>query len=391
MGFLSIIFRKKRQRKNGADDWENVVYDRDEVDFGEREQRVNYITSCLEQIGEATREMNLLSGEYSLVTSYLMDVEEIDALPEEERDGLNGIAGKLVVLEQERQRYRGKKNRMSDTDYYRLRKHEDDLAEGIDKLKECEEHGAKIKQDLQRLDRERHAYEYRRQELDMLMNNMRGMTVIFLTAFILCVAMLLILQFAFEMNTKAGYLLAAAAVAVAVTVVWVKYTDGDNELRRVERAINKLIFLQNKVKIRYVNNRNLTDYLYIKYGTDSAVSLENLWRQYQQEKEERREYAEVESKREQYQKQLLSRMTNYRITSPERWVNQPGALLDRREMVEMRHDLILRRQALRKQMDYNTGVAETARKEIMDIADKYPAYAVEIQEMVDRFGANSGY
>lgn len=389
MGIFSKIFRKRRYQGDiAADDWESVVYDRDEVDFGEQEQRDNYITNCLEQIGEATREMNLLSGEYSLVTSYLMDMEEIEALPEEEREQLNGIAGRLLTLEQERQRYRGKKNRMSDEDYYRLRKHEDEVQEGIDKLKECEEYGAKVKQDMQRLDRERHAYEYRRQELDALMNNMRGMSVIFLTAFILCILMLLVLQFAFEMNTRAGYLLAVASVAVAVTVVWVKYTDGDNELLRVEKAVNKLILLQNKVKIRYVNNRSLTDYLYIKYGTDSAASLERLWQQFQQEKEERREYAEAESKREYYQKELMGRMTNYRITSPERWLNQPGALLDRREMVEIRHELILRRQALRKQMDYNTNVAETARKEIMDVAEKYPAYAAEIQEMVGRFGGD---
>lgn len=393
MGFFSKIFRRRgrQQRDNAPDDWESVVYDRDEVDFGEQEQRHNYIMGCLEQIGEATREMNLLSGEYSLVTSYLMDMEEIEALPDEERERLNSIAGRLQSLEQERQRYRGKKNRMSDEDYYRLRKHAEEVQEGIEKLKECEEYGAKVRQDLQRLDRERHAYEYRRQELDALMNNMRGMSVIFLTAFVLCVVMLLVLQFAFEMNVRAGYLLAAASVAVAVTVVWVKYTDGDNELGRVEKAINKLIQLQNKVKIRYVNNRSLTDYLCIKYGTDSAASLERLWGQYQQEKEERREYAQAEAKREDCQRELLGRMTNYRITSPERWLNQPGALLDRREMVEIRHDLILRRQALRKQMDYNTNVAETARKEIMDVADKYPDYADEIQAMVERFGEDSGY
>lgn len=33
-------------------------------------------------------------------------------------------------------------------------------------------------------------------------------------------------------------------------------------------------------------------------------------------------------------------------------------------------------------MDYNNNVAETAKGEIMDVADKYPAYAFEIMEMV---------
>lgn len=383
MGFWSKIFKRKRRQEESADDWENVVYTRDDVDFEEPEQRKGYISGCLDQIEEATREINLLSGEYSLVTSYIMDMEEIEALPEGERAGLNALAGKLVTLEQERARYKGKKDRMSDSDYYRLRKQEDELQEGIAKLKECESYGTKVKQDLQRLDRERHANEYRRQELEAILNNLRGVTVIFLTAFILCVVMLLVLQFVFEMNTRAGYLLAAAAVACAVMVAWVKYMDSEREMHRVELAARKLIQLQNKVKIRYVNNRNLTDYLYIKYATDSSAALEKLWKQYQQEKEERREYAEAESKREYYRKQLSGRLTNYHITSPERWLGQPEALLDKREMVEMRHDLIQRRQALRKQLDYNNKVAEAARKEIMDVADQYPAYAAEVMKMLE--------
>lgn len=383
MGFWSKIFKRKRRQEESADDWENVVYTRDDVDFEEPEQRKGYISGCLDQIEEATREINLLSGEYSLVTSYIMDMEEIEALPEGERAGLNALAGKLVTLEQERARYKGKKDRMSDSDYYRLRKQEDELQEGIAKLKECESYGTKVKQDLQRLDRERHANEYRRQELEAILNNLRGVTVIFLTAFILCVVMLLVLQFVFEMNTRAGYLLAAAAVACAVMVAWVKYMDSEREMHRVELAARKLIQLQNKVKIRYVNNRNLTDYLYIKYATDSSAALEKLWKQYQQEKEERREYAEAESKREYYRKQLSGRLTNYHIASPERWLGQPEALLDKREMVEMRHDLIQRRQALRKQLDYNNKVAEAARKEIMDVADQYPAYAAEVMKMLE--------
>ncbi len=386
MGFWSKIFRKKKYQENGPEDWESIVYDRDDVDFGQEEERSRYIANCLEQMSEATKEIGLLTGEYSLITSYLTDMEEIEALPESEREGLDGIAGRLVALEEESKRYRGRKNRMKDADYYRLREHESEVAEGIAKLKECEEYGGKVKQDLQRLDRERESYEYRREELNALMDNLRGMTLIFVTAFVLCMLMLAVLQFVFHMDTRIGYLLAVAAVALAVTVTWVKYTDDDRELHQVEIAVNKLILLQNKVKIRYVNNRNLTDYLYMKYGTDSAAALNRLWKQYQREKDERREFAEAEGKAEYYRRQLLNKLSRYRIATPQRWIGQAAALLDKREMVEMRHELISRRQALRKQMDYNRNVAETARKEIMDVADKYPAYASEIMEMVAQYG-----
>lgn len=385
MGFFSKLFKKKKHQENDTDDWETVVYDRDDVDFSDEEERSRYIANCLEQMGEATREMNLLTGEYSLITSHLTDMEEIEALPEPQRRELDGIAGRLVALEQDSNRYRGRKNRMKDADFYRLREHEAEIQTGIEKLTECEVYGGKIKQDLQRLDRERHAYEYRRQELNNLMNNLRGMTVIFVTAFVLCILMLVVLQFVFRMDTKVGYLLAVAAVAVAVTVTWVKYTDDDRELHQVEIAVNKLILLQNKVKIRYVNNRNLVDYYCLKYNTDSSAKLEKKWKQYQQEKEERKQYAEAEAKMEYYQKQLVGRLSRYRVNDPERWVGQPGALLDKREMVEIRHDLILRRQALRKQIDYNTNVGETARQEVKDVAKQFPMYMAEILDMVERY------
>lgn len=385
MGFWSNLFGKKKYQEAEAEDWDSLVYARDEVDFRNEEQRRGYISSCLEQVAEATYELNLLKGEYSLVTSHLTDIEEIEALPAGERDALGNIAGKLAAMEQERQRYHSRKNRMSDADFHRIRKQEDEIQDGIAKLQECEEYGVKVRQDLQRLDRERSAYEFRRQELDSFLNNLRGMAMIFLTAFCLCMVMLLVLHFAFDMDTQIGYLVAVAAVAVAAMAVWVKYTEGEKELRRVEVSANKLVTLQNKVKIRYVNNKSLADYLHLKYSTDSRAALEKLWLQYQEEKEERKEYEQAEAKAEYYQRQLMAKLSNYRISAPGKWAMQPAALLDRREMVEMRHELILRRQKLREQMDYNRSVADTARKEIMEVAEKYPVYAEEITKMVDEY------
>ena len=385
MGFWKRLFKGAGEQKDYDQDWENVVSSSDSIDFSDSEQRRQYVSDCLEQAADAAKEINLLGGEYSLVTGYLTDIEEIEALPEEEREVLNGIARRMAALSHERDRYHDKKNRMKDSDYYRLRKQEEEVQEGIEKLKECEQYGELIRQDMQRLDRERNAYSYRRGELETMLGNLRGMAVIFLTALAACIVMLLVLQFGLKMNTQVGYIISVGAAVTAIAVLWAKYTDAEREKRRVERAINKLILLHNKVKIRYVNNSNLKEYLCIKYSTNSAGELEKLWKQYSQEKEERKEYAEAEAKLEYYQKQLQARMSNYHITDPDRWVNQPDALLDKREMVEIRHELILRRQALRKQLDYNNGLAETTRKEIMDIVKRYPSYAAEIMEMVDRY------
>ena len=383
MGFWKKLFKGSREQKDHDQEWENGSSD--SVDFSDSEQRRQYVTDCLEQAADAAKEINLLGGEYSLVTGYLTDIEEIEALPEEEREALNSIARRMSALSHERDRYHDKKNRMKDSDYYRLRKQEEEVQEGIEKLKECEHYGELIRQDMQRLDRERNAYSYRRGELETMLGNLRGMAVIFLAALTACVVMLLVLQLGFHMNTQVGYIISVGAAVAAIAVLWAKYTDAEREKRRVERAVNKLILLHNKVKIRYVNNSNLQEYLCIKYSTGGAAELEKLWKQYSQEKEERKEYAEAEAKLEYYQKQLQGRMSNYHINDPDRWVNQPDALLDKREMVEIRHELILRRQALRKQIDYNNGLAENSRKEIMDIVKRYPSYAAEILEMVNQY------
>ena len=378
-------FFKKKEPIQQEEDWEQLVYNRNGVNFDEEDQRKRYIVNCLEQITEASKEIDLLTGEYTLVTSYLTDADEIEALPTEQREEINRVAGKLTGLEQERSRYREKKNRMRDSDFYAMRKRETEIEEGIQKIREGEKYGNLVRQDLHRLDGERHAYEYRRNELENLMNNQRGMAVIFLTALVVCVVMLVILQYVFEMDVYVGLFLAVGAGAVAISYVCIKYMDTGRELQRVEKSINKIIQLQNKVKIRYVNNCQLMQYLYLKYNTDSAARLEKQWKMYQEEKEERKQFAEAEAKIEYYQKQLVSQLSNYRVQMPERWISQTAALLDKREMVEIRHELIQRRQALRKQMDYNQEVAESARKEVKDIAAAYPKYADEILSMVERY------
>ena len=390
MGLWKKIFGlvSKREQEQPESDWEEIVYDHTEVDFSDEEQRSRYVTGCLEQMAEAAKEINQLNGEYSLVTAYLTDMEEIEALPSEPREEINRVANKLLVLEQERQKYLDKKHVMRDSDYYNMRKQENEVQEGIRKLKEAEDYNKLVKKDLKRLDGERHAYAYRKNELLTAQANLRGMAVIFICALIACMIMLAVLQFGFGMNTYAGYFIAILAGAIALTVVCVKYIDADKEIGTVERSVSKLIQLQNKVKIRYVNNTNLLNYLCMKYDTDNAANLEKLWNDYQEEKEARKQFAEAEAKTEYYQKELVRQLSQFRVSDPVRWINQVRALLDSREMVEIRHELIIRRQSLRQQLEYNNNVAQTARDEIMAIAKEHPKWAADIMGMVDKYDTN---
>jgi len=387
--FFKKIFTSKGRRKAREGEWEKLVNARGGVDFEQEEERVRYVTDCLEQIAEASQELEMLQGEYSRVTAYLTDLEELEALPDSEKETLEITARKLQNMEREYENFTHRKSRMDDAVYYQMKNRESELEEGIEKIRRTERYGALVKQDMQRLEGERLAYEYRKNELHGIMENQRGMTVIFLTALVICLILLAVLQFGLNMQTQVGYFIAVLAAALALTVLAVKHMDAEREMDRVLRDARRLVKLQNKVKIRYVNNKNLLDYYYIKYDVDSGKKLEKLYHQYLDEKEQRKQFAETEARREYYHKQLLTQLGHYHIQFPEQLSEKVSVILDHREQVERRHELVLRRQSLRKQMDYNSTVAGEAKQEIKDIVAAYPRYAMEITEMVDRY--ENGY
>lgn len=390
MGFWARLFGKKRVASQEEKDWEDLVYEHEGIDFRDEEQRSRYIMSCLEQIATADKETEELTAEYSLVTAYLSDMEEIEALPDKEREQLESNARMVHTLEEDRERYLDRKERMADSEYLAMRKQEETVEAGIQKLKKAEDYAGLIKQDFKKIDVERQAYAFRAGELETACANYRGMAGIFLMAMFFCLFMLALLQLCFHMDTIWGYFVAVLSGAIAITVTFVKYMDAQREEKKMKRSVSKLIQLQNKVKIRYVNNTNLLDYLRLKYHTKTSEELQKKWELYQKEREERKRFAEAEAKIEYYQNQLVSQLSRYRLKDPERWRGQTAAIIDKREMVEIRHDLILRRQALRKQMDYNKNVAQKAHDEVLGLANQYPAYRTEILEMVDKYQRESG-
>ena len=378
-------FHKKDRNDFYEGEWEEEEIEH-QIDYDNKEQRDDYVKSCLERMADATKELENLTYEYDMVTSYLKDMEEIDALPQEESEQLKECARRVADLQSSRADYMERPRRISEEKYRLMERIADEVEEGYEKLSETEEYQNLIRQDLGRLDGERHAYAYRRNEVMGVIADTRGMAVICVVALGLCVLLLLLLQFFLEMDTGVGYLLTAAAAAVAITVIYVKHLDARQELRRVENGINKIILLQNKVKIRYVNNTNLLEYLQLKYGVGSAKELMDLWENYQVERAERETLRKAERDLDYNERELLQMLKCYQIKDPAIWLHQTEAILDRKEMVEIRHNLIVRRQSLRRRMDYNKEVvAGGSQQEIKELVEKYPQYAKEIMQAVEEY------
>ena len=388
MGLLQRIFNWKRDYEEAyeVEEWNEIVYDRDDLQVHNRKQREEYVRGCLEQIAEASREVENLQHEYQVVTSHLKDIEEIEALPENESRLLMECAKRIDTLERQQSGYKERKNRMTDEKFYQMECMEEEVQEAYEKLEKAEEYQDLIKRDLRRLDSERQAYGFRKIELRHLMKDTRSMTIVCATAVIFCLLLLLILQYAFSFDVKIGYLAAGGIGALAITAIFLKYNDAVRELSQVESGISRLIRLQNTVKIRYVNNTHLLDYLYMKYNVKSAQELGRDYKQYLEEKDERHNYKRAEIELDSTQQELLHILRRYQVKDPMIWLYQTQALLDKKEMIEIRHNLIIRRQSLRRRMDYNKEViAGKAKAEVKDLVENYPKYAKEILGIVAEY------
>ena len=142
MGLLKKLFNWKKKTEDPVfeiEDWNEVVYDRSDLKINDTQQRKEYVKGCLEQIAEASKELEALQFEYNMVTSYLKDMEEIEALPEEEKEGLMVYARKIEELEERQSGYKTRANRMSDVKYHQIERMEEDVQEGYEKLAETRE------------------------------------------------------------------------------------------------------------------------------------------------------------------------------------------------------------------------------------------------------------
>ena len=383
MGFFkNLFFGRKKEYEEQSYDEENGKIDSEVINMRDKEERRRYVDNCLEQIEEASRELEQLTEEYNLVTTYLTDMEEIEALPEQEREQLRQQAQKIVELSQSRENYLSRKDRMRESDYNRMQRMENEVQEGYRKLKNAEDYQALIRQDLQRLDRERNSCQFQQKQWRATVENTRGMAIICLVAVALCLGMLAVLQLGFGMDTQIGYLITAGAAAIAITLIYAKHLDAKAEVKRTSKTLNRLILLQNKVKIRYINNTNLLEYLRLKYEGERANELNALWNRYVKEKEEREALELAEDDLAFYNKEMLRTLYHYQLQIPDIWPGQALALVDNREMVEIRHGLIQQRQSLRKRMEYNQGLAENAKQIIKEVAHDYPQDADEILKKV---------
>lgn len=390
MRFFDRLFgRKKKNRDymtdNGLPEKFSSSFRRERLHVHDKEERETYIRECLKQIADAEKEIHRLEYEYGVVTSQLADIEEIDRLSAMRQMEIQEAAKNLQDLEAKQTEYTEKKNRMTEKEFSDMERIEDEAEEGITKLKEAEEYQKLVKSDLKKLSSEKQAYEYRLDELKNALKNYKGAAVICFATMAVCFLILFILQMMLDLDTKLGYVLVVCLSALVLLKLFSRHNESDREIEQAEKDLNRLILLQNRVKIRYINNKNLLDYLCLKFHVKKAAELEKLWDRYQEEKRERELMEKASKDFVFYQKELLRLLRQSGIRDTSVWLHQTEAILEEEEKTKLRNSLSARRRVLRDQMDYNKELASAAQTEVTDLSRQYPQYKEEILRWISEY------
>lgn len=352
------------------------------ININNKEQRDNYVKYCCDQIFRAKKELDDAKQEYNVVTTYLSDIQKIEELPLNNKAEVKDLARDIVLLNDERKNFQNAAGKITDLQYTRIEQNEEDIPRVLEDLAQREEELKLIKTDLSYLEGEKTSLMFFRKDLVKSQKNMKGLAVITFFTFIITFMMLFILESIFNMNASVGYTAAVFAGAIASTGVFVKISYNVMDLKKTELKINRCISLLNSTKIRYVNAKNAYDYICQKYSVKGAAELTYIWEQYLAAQTESQRYKANTSDLDYNNRQLINILTRYKLNAPSIWTHQALAIIDDKEMVEVRHNLIVQRQNIRKRVEYSSGVIKEAKENITKIAKKNPEYTSEIMDVI---------
>ena len=82
MGFFKNLFKRKKEKEEYQEsEWDKVLSEKSVLNMKDPSVRERYVINCLEQMKEASSELDRINNEYAIVTGYLTDMEDVESLP----------------------------------------------------------------------------------------------------------------------------------------------------------------------------------------------------------------------------------------------------------------------------------------------------------------------
>ena len=384
MGLFTSRQKKKELRAAKIDDAFNRVYTQIEgIDnWNDPKKLEHYILDSCEQIIASTKAMERQKMEYRIVTRYLNDIKTIENLPKDKAKDLRTTAARICELEQNLINARAIQRNITEEQFEVISDDEQDMPEIINRFSSDEIYQAKLKRNLGYLEGEKSRWEIEREELKEQVKLFRKMAIVIMVSFMT----LLILLFTMYNASKtdiSGWVLAVLFIcAVSGFIVFLRQNKiaKDNKVAIVH--LNQAISMLNVERMKYVNVRNSVEYSKDKYHVRSAAELQYVWEQYQDKVRDQQRYIENNEDLEFYSSKLERLLGSLGLADDKIWLNQVNALIDRQDMADCRHRLVMRRKKIRDRLEDHRKIVQEERDEIDRLMANHEHYLPEIQEII---------
>lgn len=348
------------------------------------------IQDFCEQLIDVSAHSVEIKREYGIVTSYLTDIQRIEELPVDIANEIVDTASKIVTLEKNREVYVQSEQLLAPEQYNKIAKYEEEVVEAIKNLNDMEMREGMLKNDMSYLEGEKEDLKFMRNEYAGSIARIRGIVITILIILLITNTMFFAYAYTTKNSVVVYSLLSVAIAAFAFVICFVNYQSIIKNFKENEAKIKRAVSLQNKVKAKYINNVNTVDYIYSKYGINSAKELEYLWEQYNIMVRDAEKYNKANNNIRRLCNDLVLMLTKIGLEDPEVWTKQTSALVDRREMVEIKHSLNVRRQKLRENLSTCDKIKENAITAINAALEENPGLEEIISKQLSPYGINIG-
>lgn len=345
-----------------------------------------YVKSQCDIMEEASSYVERAKLEYETVAEYYEDTNKITNAPTNIKLKVENAAERVENLSTDRRISRGMGNQLPMEVFRKLESLESQIPDAIDEIKGQEDYYENVKRDMRMLEGERFSLKSEAKSLVKRQLNIRSLAITTIICLLVVFAVFVIAMFKLEddANTLLFVIVTALAAALAL-FMFALLRRTEREVYVVENKINKATTLLNKVKIKYINAANTLDYEYSKYDITSSYELAEKFKLFNIMRADQKHLVEMTSALSSAEKELEDILRNLDLYDPHIWLSQARAILNDKEMVEIRHKLTSRRQKLRGQIEYNENRIKEAKNNIKYVTNKNPAFASEALRVVEMY------
>lgn len=379
-----LFFGKKRKKEQEIDEAFAKVYQEIETidNWNDPKKLEHYILDSCEQIIALTKEIEGEKTEYRIVTSYLTDIQTIEGLPEEMHQSIREAATNIEQLNAARQAYEKASYQISEEQFMLMEQEEDDIPQTIHRMLDNERYQDKVRRDKNILEAQKNQWEIEREAITGERKILKRASVLLFLLYATLLILLFVLQFMAKMDLTVAFLVLFFVGALGGAIIYFRSLYLQKQMRQATRNENQAISLLNVVCMKYVNVTKAVEYTKDKFGIHNSTELNYVWEQYTSAVREKEKFLRNNDDLEYFNGRLIRLLQRIDLYDRKIWLTQTKALIDDQEMVEIKHNLVKRRQKIRAHIEENRKIVQSERNEIDRLMTEHEHYVPEIIEII---------